>query len=359
MLCVRQEIVLMSKKVIYSALVGNYDEIRQPVVVSEEFDYILFSNDIAEERIGVWQVRPINYTNSIQTKIARYVKTHPEELLPEYDYSVWMDSNIIIKAAEVYAIINEFIDKGTLVASIAHQHRHCIYEELATVLEYNLEIEEVIDRWNTLLNNENYPENNGLFETNVLFRAHKNKQVEEVDKLWWWCVDTYSRRDQLSFNYVLWKFNVPAVYLLGEGIDTYISPFFERVKHRHTPNRNLTNEVEFQKVLTYSRRALRIKMDYVRQGTNGTDFIRSALEQFYLLLIPKAIRWNDSAFIQEANDYFKSLNMDIGEYQYTVQELDSIKTSYAQIQKSHAYRIGKKIVSPFAWMKNWIKACKK
>lgn len=69
----------MNKFVIYTAIIGNYDEILQPQVIDDRFDYVLFSN---ENRVGVWQVRPIAYVNDIQTKIARYVKTHPEELLP-------------------------------------------------------------------------------------------------------------------------------------------------------------------------------------------------------------------------------------------------------------------------------------
>ena len=63
------------KYVIYTAMVGGYDEIMQPVVVDDRFDYILFSNDIKEDRVGVWQVRPIAYTNPDNTRICRYVKT--------------------------------------------------------------------------------------------------------------------------------------------------------------------------------------------------------------------------------------------------------------------------------------------
>ena len=38
------------KCVIYTAMVGGYDEIMQPLVVDDRFDYILFSNDIKENR---------------------------------------------------------------------------------------------------------------------------------------------------------------------------------------------------------------------------------------------------------------------------------------------------------------------
>lgn len=43
----------MKKFVIYSVLVGNYDDVLQPAVIDDRFDYILFSNDINENNMGV------------------------------------------------------------------------------------------------------------------------------------------------------------------------------------------------------------------------------------------------------------------------------------------------------------------
>ncbi len=341
----------MNKKVIYSAVVGNYDEIRQPAVVSEEFDYILFSNDIMEERIGVWQVRPIHYTNPIQTKIARYVKTHPEELLSEYDYSVWIDSNVIIKDIEVYTIINSFISKGALIASIAHKYRHCIYEEMAKVLEYGWETEEVVDNWNAFLEKEQYPENNGLYETGVLFRAHKTDQVAEADKLWWWCIENYSRRDQLSFNYALWKNNIHAECFLEEGINVGNTPLFEVLQHQQTSKKNLPKTVSFDKLLYYAKRALTIRLHYLEQHGFSARDVHNAYAEFYLVAVAVAVAENNTLFINDAIKYFGNNQIDIQTHVNELKKLEEYKKGYIQIQASHAYRIGKFITRPFAWIK--------
>ena len=66
----------MNRYVIYTAVVGNYDEIKQPQVVDNRFDYILFSNDIKEKNVGIWQVRPIPYHNPILLKT---------QLIQDYD----------------------------------------------------------------------------------------------------------------------------------------------------------------------------------------------------------------------------------------------------------------------------------
>lgn len=218
------------KYAIYTVMVGGYDEIMQPMVVDDRFDYILFSNDIKEDRVGVWQVRPIAYTNPDNTRICRYVKTHPEELLDGYEASVWMDSNLQIITEYLYNIVVDFFSKGIYVASINHQGRNCIYDEAFAVLECGYEHEDIVLKWCYYLHRQNYPRNNGLYETNVLYRRN-NDIIKRLDDLWWNCIDNFSKRDQLSFNYVLWKLNIICELILPERYDTCNSIHFRRYYH--------------------------------------------------------------------------------------------------------------------------------
>lgn len=195
----------MNKFVVYTAIVGNYDEIYQPKVVDDRFDYILFSNDIRQKNVGIWQVRDIPYFNENKTRIARWVKTHPEELLTGYDASVWMDAALIIKTNYVYERFVELYESNVDISSMWHNQRDCVYDEAVEVVTLGLEHENVVMDWLHKLKKEDYPEHNGLFETNVLYRKHTNYKIIEFDNLWWNCIDSYSKRDQLSFNYSLWK----------------------------------------------------------------------------------------------------------------------------------------------------------
>ena len=226
------------KYVIYTAMVGGYDEIMQPKVVDDRFDYILFSNDIQEKQIGVWQVRPISYHNEDNTRICRYVKTHPEELLSGYEFSVWMDSNVRIQTQFIYERTIELYRQGCQIASMNHLERNCIYDEAFIVQDYYLEYEFIILKWCHQLRKQNYPRDNGLFETNVVYRRN-NESIEKLDVLWWSCIDTYSRRDQLSFNYVLWKQGISCEYILPRDINTNNSGDFERISHMKDKTRSI------------------------------------------------------------------------------------------------------------------------
>lgn len=207
------------KFVIYTAVVGHYDEIKQPQVVDERFDYILFSNDIKEKCIGVWQIRSIPYFNPIQTKIARWVKTHPEELLPEYEASLWIDANIQIISGDFYDRVRSLYTEKTLISTVTHPKLNCVYQEMLVMICARYEKESVVIDWGKILRKENYPKNNGLVETGLLYRCHSNNIVIDFDRLWWACINEYSRRDQLSFNYALWKKNISYVPFFKKGIN--------------------------------------------------------------------------------------------------------------------------------------------
>ena len=221
------------KYAIYTAMVGGYDEIMQPMVIDDRFDYILFSNDIKEDRVGVWQVRPIAYTNPDNTRICRYVKTHPEELLPGYDASVWMDSNIRIVTSSVYKRIIELYESDSLIASMNHPERDCIYDEAFKVMYIRYEQERIVVDWCHKLMKEKYPRHNGLYETNVMFRKHNTSLIAETNVMWWDCIEKYSKRDQLSFNYVLWKLEVKCEYFLGKHKCVHNSTDFSYIEHQN------------------------------------------------------------------------------------------------------------------------------
>ena len=46
----------MNKTIIYTVITGNYDSIKQPLVVEEGVEYVLFTNNPNIHNAGVWKV---------------------------------------------------------------------------------------------------------------------------------------------------------------------------------------------------------------------------------------------------------------------------------------------------------------
>lgn len=202
---------------VFSAIIGEYDEVFQPSMVDERFDYVLFSDCIPEGKLGVWQIRRIDYSNPIKAKVARYIKTHPETLLAEYEASLWMDANISIIGKEIYDKFVELFESDTLVACVKHVAYDCVYNEMFSVLDFQYESEEVVLKWGHELRKRNFPKHAGMFETGLMYRKHSSAVVKEFDAIWWKYIEAYSKRDQLSFTVALREENLTCDLFLPEG----------------------------------------------------------------------------------------------------------------------------------------------
>lgn len=273
---------IVKKKVIFSAVVGNYDTILQPKIIDEDFDYILFSNDILDDNVGIWKVRRIPYSNDDKTRVARYVKTHPEELLRGYKHTVWMDANIQVVSSKFYDILNKVISDNVIISSFWHNERNCVYEEIAAVVYTGVEEESVAVKWLNKLIKEKYPRKNGLYETNLVYRNIDEVRIRHFDMLWWRCIDNYSRRDQLSFNYSLWKLDISCPFFLGDKQNARNSELLNYTKHSGGKNRNIYGNqsimLRYYKLLyaTYSQSTI-TKLTNVQRCIYESHFVKILL----------------------------------------------------------------------------------
>lgn len=239
----------MSKFAIYTAFIGGYEIVRQPITVDERFDYILFTNDLKVDRIGVWKVLPIYYSNTEKTRIARYVKTHPEELLPGYDATLWMDMNLQIVDSYVYERFVDLYESNAQIAGIQHPERDCIYVEAFTMSNRRWEHDNVAFAWCHKLRKEGYPFNWGLYESGILFRR-KSNVMTKVNEMWWDCISTYSKRDQFSINYVLWKLGVKEEYFFAPGVNPRYTGHVNYYSHAAKRKLEKTGILEYFRIKT-------------------------------------------------------------------------------------------------------------
>ncbi|MCR4859335.1 MAG: DUF616 domain-containing protein, partial [Bacteroidales bacterium] len=69
----------MDKIAIYTCIVGGYDELQQPRVLEEGFDFICFvgRGEKTAERIGVWEIRELPESLGDPALDSRWPKMHP------------------------------------------------------------------------------------------------------------------------------------------------------------------------------------------------------------------------------------------------------------------------------------------
>ena len=97
------------KKVVYSALFGNYDKLY-PINKENGYDYFLFTNQILTNTLTNWTIlnveKNLNFSNRREViKTQRFYKTHPHLFFKNYDLSIYIDTTYEIKGELDYFLL--------------------------------------------------------------------------------------------------------------------------------------------------------------------------------------------------------------------------------------------------------------
>ena len=234
------------EKVIYTVLTGGYDRLEQPLVTDPSYHYICFG-DTAGTSV-VWELREIPFEGTPVMR-ARWAKMHPHLLLPEYDYSVFMDANLCISGAEFYGFIGQ-----DSVAVLQHPERDCVWDELRyCYLKDKISTSSAFKVRGLL---RDMPRHWGLVETNILARRHNDPAVIALDDLWWkLLVESGGSRDQLVFTPALHKLGMEPSLLFGPGLNARNVPFVKYTLHPLTGRENVPGKLNWAN-LKYNLRLL-------------------------------------------------------------------------------------------------------
>ncbi|XLQ20255.1 MAG: glycosyltransferase domain-containing protein [Candidatus Moraniibacteriota bacterium] len=196
-----------NKIAIYTAVFGDgYDKIKEPSKKIKGCDFICFTDD-ASVHSDVFDVRLENRYFSDPTLDARMRKILTHKFLPEYEYVVWIDGSVVIRTEDIEYLIDKYLKKHD-VAIHQHSLRNCIYDEMLECF-YRAK-DDPADMLKQIISyiKEGYPPNNGLAETPIVFRRNLAENTKKINEDWWREIEKHSRRDQLSFDYVIWKNNL-------------------------------------------------------------------------------------------------------------------------------------------------------
>jgi len=193
------------KIAVYTAIFGAYDDpvpIRQP---DPDVDYLLFADSTVKAAPPPWQLRTVPAVFADPQRDARRLKTLAHLFLPqEYTVSVWVDGNCRIEHIRADAILQLLGEAD--IAVPAHAERTCIFAEGETLLAHGLyDSPGRIARQMTAYQIAGLPRDFGLHHTNFLIRRHSMPSCIQFCCEWWQQIHSYSKRDQLSFDFVRWK----------------------------------------------------------------------------------------------------------------------------------------------------------
>lgn len=204
-----------NKKVLYTCITGNYDGLIQHNYISPDWDYFCYTdqeNLLARKTAGHWQIKPLEHKTANPQLTGRWHKTHPHVLLPEYDMCLYLDGNINVLTPYLFELVAQKQNQ-CIFGQFVHPVRDCIYDEILACLAGKKENKAKLENVKNLLLQNHFPAHWGLSETGILFRKHNDPLCMEIMDSWWFMLENYSVRDQISLMYILWKKNLQPEWL--------------------------------------------------------------------------------------------------------------------------------------------------
>ncbi len=195
--------------VVYTFLTGE-KKLNQPEEASAQVDYLCFTDkeDKWGKKEGVWEYRPAEKTEGMGIDYIRSKYTiMAHQMLPEYDYSVWVDPDMVV-VGDLFRFCKVYGEKNSFLC-FPDAKEDCIYEDMSVVHMRTDHLNIAIRKKLLQFQKEGYPEHNGLIDNRVIIRDHRSRQMRETMEAWWREIyDGHSIAKNI-FNYVAWKQQFP------------------------------------------------------------------------------------------------------------------------------------------------------
>lgn len=200
-----------TKLVVYTALFGNYDKLRDPKRKYSGCEFVCFT-DQKDLKSDVWEIRQVENGELPPAMMNRHYKFFPHLYFPEYEYSLYVDANIEIIGAP-NQLVNKYLD-NYLISCPKHFLRDCLYEEAQYCILEKKATEHDVFALLGKYRSENFPKNYGLAENNIIYRKHNDPMIMKMMNEWWDLITSGPKRDQLSLMYLSWKMNIKVALMM-------------------------------------------------------------------------------------------------------------------------------------------------
>jgi hypothetical protein len=224
---------------IYTAIFGGYDKFIEPECLPDNCDFYIITDTVINHG-SVWKLIPVDLKNfNLEAKSNaiknRFFKMFPDKLFPEYKYSIYVDGNI-----KIVTDLTEFITNFNKYGIKMHNHyrRNCVYKEIDRCLMVGKDTCSNLIAHREHLVNEGMPREYGMLEAAIIVRDHHNPYCIELMNEWWSEFSKYSKRDQISLPYILWKNNIKVNELALLGNDINSDYAIKRINHNKKADGN-------------------------------------------------------------------------------------------------------------------------
>lgn len=222
-----------NKVVIYTAVTQGYDAVSKQQFYEDEIDYVCFTDTPVKS--DHWKMVDISSLYDIlgiknPQLLARFIKTHPHLFLSEYEKSIWIDGNFVIQCDD---LMHKFIpmlgDEYILMKTHLKGEDYDVYGECKDCIRLKKDSSERLECIRKFLQFQGFSDKGCHVESGIMLRKHNDPECIKLMEKWWEMIRDFSIRDQMSFNYVFWKYGGKFATVSSQLM---YSRFFKVVAHK-------------------------------------------------------------------------------------------------------------------------------
>lgn len=226
------------KIAVYTCITGGYDLPREPQHFSDNCDYYLLSDEKPKAGssyrwVDIKNIVPRDIVDPIYQN--RYCKILPHLFLSDYRYSIYVDGNITI-TGDLSRFVNKL--RSARIGFMGGNFTNNYYTHGMRCIKMGADYETKLEKQMRDYYLQGMPANVGSYYCGIIVREHNNPICISLMSDWWNEFVKYSKRDQISMPYILWKngYSRDDVYVASEeeiqGV-YYDNPYWEYdKKHR-------------------------------------------------------------------------------------------------------------------------------
>lgn len=213
--------------VVYTAIFGSFpDRLFRPGYLGPDVAYVAFTDRDAGFVNG-WRCCPPAFRLDDARRQARCHKILSHKLFPGQEYVLWVDG-CLTPLGNPLELVREYLVPPLDLCVFEHCQRKCVYEEAEACVQLRKDDPQLIAAQTERYRQAGYPAGNGLGETTAVLRR-QTPAIRDFNRAWWAELVYGSVRDQLSFDFVCWRQDLPYARFRGWR---YNSPHFRWRAHR-------------------------------------------------------------------------------------------------------------------------------
>lgn len=213
----------MELPVVYTAIFGKFDTLLPPLH-PDGARWVCFADAISPP--SPWEVMP-HESRLDPRRHSRWCKLHPHILFPDAEVTIWHGGNVRL-THPVQDYVNLLGDGE--IAALPHPLRNSAYDEAAVCRRDGKAPPIAIQKQMNFYKGEGF-DGKRLHAAFLLVRRN-TPLITELNELWWSQLEKYTIRDQLSFDYCLWKLGITPVNIPFVNGSHDSGPYHRRHRHR-------------------------------------------------------------------------------------------------------------------------------